>query len=35
VIAVILHNLSQLFGQPMTTSSELHAYRKSLASVAM
>lgn len=34
VITMILHNLSQLFGKQLTTASELHAYRKWLASVA-
>jgi hypothetical protein len=35
VSTMILHNLSQLFGRPLTTASELHAYRKSLAKVAV
>ena len=34
VSTMILHTLSQLFGKPLTTASELHAYRKWLASVA-
>jgi len=31
VIAMILHNLSSLFGQPFTSAQELNRYRKSLA----
>ena len=34
VSTMILRNLSQLFGQSLTTASELHAYRKCLGSVA-
>ena len=32
---MILLNLSRLFGQPLTTAAELHAYRKSLASAVV